>query len=190
MPQELENLPAPEAETSETPTETNLPWLAERLERARRAAQQHLLDTLGYAAIEDVQRDLSTLEALQTEREILQNQLAEAESARHNAYLEAAFLHHAGRYPFHDLHEARLLIDLSGITWGDDSAIDGKIKIEGMAEAVAALVKQRPHLLRRTPTPITDAPLGGQRRGGFTPNSVQDLPAEQVAALKRRFKLP
>lgn len=161
-----------------TPEET---WLPERLERAKRAAVQEVLAQVGFEAVEDLQTAVAQLPALTAERDELAKRLQEAEATRQQTYLEAAFLYEASRYRFINLDEARILLDWHHIHLNEAE------EVEGLREALDQLVKERPHLVRRPAAPHLDSETHGT--GRFTPRRVEDMPTEQVEALKRRFKL-
>ena len=184
--QPTEPVESPEVETIDT-GESIPKWLPERLERAKRSAVQSVLDDLGFADMDSLRNTLvqqsETLTSVSAERDSLREQVQSAESARREALLEAAFRYEAGQYDFYDLAEARLLVDLGGV------ALDDTNNVQGMREAVTGLVEQRPHLLRRKPRLVTDANQRGTRRR-IQPNSVGEMPQEQVAAIKQRFQLP
>jgi cell division protein FtsB len=164
-------------------------WLPERLERARRAAVQELLAELGFENVETLQQSLQqieegaqTINALTEERAILAEQVAAAEAARRQASIDAAFLVEAAQYDFIDPGEVRQLADLSGIVLGEDN------QVTGMREAIHAVVEARPHLLRRRSQIALDANTKGARRP-MRPNTPDELSAQQLDDLRRRFNL-
>ncbi len=161
-------------------------WLPERLDRAKRAAVQEVLARVGFADVDSLEHALAEqrdqLSHLQTSNAELTAHLEEAQSAHRQILLEAAFIQAAAPYRFIHLDEARLLLD-----WGKISIDEEGGGVVGLPEALADLVAERPHLVRRPSPP----PLAGDHMGKppSRPRFVGDMPSHQVESLKRRFKL-
>jgi len=148
-------------------------WLPERLERARRGAIQEWAQEQGFADPDALREAIATLPTLVAERDAARQ---DAENSQ-TALLNAAFWLEASRYDFINVEDARRLIDLSGVEIGADG------RVEGMQQAVTALVDTRPYLLHKRKPATLDS------RTQSTPPPNGDLPAEQIAAIKQRFKL-
>lgn len=164
------NTPTPEAPQADLEQPA---WLPERLERAKRSAIQDLLSDLGYSDVDALKSQLQQQAQQASDLESAQA----AVNASRQRHLEAEFRLAASRYRFYDPHEAQALLDWSLVGWDEAG------QVTGLEAALAALVKTRPHLVKRASVPSLDSHPGGPGP------QYEALSPAQVDEIKRRFKL-
>lgn len=142
---------------------------------AREKALADLLADLGVAKVDElktvVTQHKKAVEAQMSELEKAQQTLAtlQADNANLSTRLADVQLRHAieseaNRQQFQDAADAYSLIDVAALTLGDDGTV------KGAKEALEALAKAKPYLLKATEKP--GAPLGTPARRTTTqPNS-------------------
>lgn len=174
----------PVTQAPATPTVTvealqaELDKTAKALREANKEAQakRKRLDELEKLEVERQQASLSETEKLKAQLDKFQKDLADAKAAQEQAQAEASrtkvkatIMAQAAQLGFNDAEDAYALIDLSSVT------VDGD-KISGVQEALTALAKRKPYMLKPTaprPPQVNPTNPGQQASEGMTDEQIR-----------------
>lgn len=160
--------------------------LKAELDRARKALaaankeaadRRKKLEAFERAEQERQQAQLSAEERLKQQLAEVQAQAQAATAAANERLLRAAVLAEAAKLAFVDPSDAWRMLDRDGLAVGDDG------EVTGAAEALKALVKAKPYLVKAATAPA--ASIDGDRgRGTATPDQKS---AGREQQLRQRF---
>lgn len=142
-----------------------------RAENAKRRAESKELDELRQFKAQTEEAQLSEQEKAARRMQELQEQADAATQTAREAKLETAIAVQAGALGLVDPDAALRLIDRSNVQFADDGAPDP----ESVAEALEALVEQRPYLRGSPPAPNAGSPANPARPEGLTQEQARDL---------------
>ena len=115
-------------------------------ENAKRRKRLREAETAKAAALAELKKhedkDKSDLEKATSDLEAANAKIAALAESNKKSTIERAFLRH-NKHKWHDPETALKLVDMSDVT------VDDEDKVEGMKEAVDALAKEHPYLLKR-----------------------------------------
>jgi len=125
-------------------------------------------------------KDKSELDKAKSDLEVANKRAEELAKANEQAALERSFLRN-DKYKWHNPETALKLVDMSDVTVGDDG------KVEGMKEAVDALAKEHPYLLKRDEDEEEDEgrPSGAAFGKNKKDDKGQGKQADREALLKK-----
>ena len=165
--------------------------IAERLSRANTSAGKKALEeqakALGYESFEAMEaaakahraaqeKEKSELQREQEAKQAAEAKAQQAEERAKKAFIKAAFVAHAASANLVDIEDAFLLADLSNVTVADDG------KVEGVKEAVDALVKAKPYLVKAGGGIVPPGGGNPPRGGAGDPGAQDKARASQMAA--------
>lgn len=172
MPEQVQTDETPESAGEDTAA--TIKRLETALKRANAEAAERRIKLQEF---EEEERKRQEAELSETER--LRKQLAEAQAASETmaaqvreTQMRSAVERTAARMRFHDPADAYALADLSAVTVGDNG------KVDGVEDALKALAKSKPHLVRGA----EPANLNAQSRTNGT-TAMSDEDAERIGAI-------
>lgn len=165
--------------------------IAERVNRANTSAGSKALEeqakALGYASFEAMQvaakahkaaqeKEKSELQKEQEAKAAAEAKAQQAEARAKQAFIKASFVAQAASANLVDIEDAFVLADLSSVTVADDG------KVEGVKEAVEALVKAKPYLVKAGGGIVPPGGGNPPRGGGGDAGAQDKARASQMAA--------
>jgi regulator of replication initiation timing len=177
MTDEIKGQVPESGETPEPSNEQNEKFDSERAMRTIRAQREEfktLKAELEAIKLKAEREKLSETERLTAERDELKAKLAQAEQTANERALKGDIILNAAKLGFNDPADAWAMIDRG--TLGDN-----------IEEALTALAKSKPYLLKTTPTTqaastAPKASTGNPARTALTMDAVKNMTADQVAA--------
>ena len=148
--------PTPAGQEPEAP-EIDIEAMRKELTEARREAAKYRTSLRKF---EQEQKDKATEsmtaeERYKTELETLQQRLAAAEQTAHDRLVRSAVVSAAAKAGFVDPDDAFALVDHDALEISDDGSV------KGVDDAIRAIAKAKPYLVRPKTTSSPAAPAGG-----------------------------
>lgn len=160
----------------ETPTvealQAELAETRKSLKAANREAQERRLKLQEVEDAEKKRKEQEQTEAqkAQARADEAERKLSEALATQQKRTIRHAVELAAGKMNFHDPADAYALADLTDVQIGDDD------KVSGVEEALKALVKSKPHLVKQQQS---NGDINAGSRGRSTGATVDDLVAQK-----------
>ena len=165
----------PDAGTGATPTAAEVEQLRAALKAANKEAAERRkkLDALEAAEAKRKEDELSEVEKADKRAKDAETKAQQLEQRWRDGMLRSAVTLAATQAQFYDPEDAYRLADLSSLTVNDDGTVTG------VEDALKALVKAKPHLVKTT----TNAPppdVNAQNRGRTTVPTTDELVAAKL----------